>query len=165
MEEGPDGVTWYAKERANHRRAGELDRFFLKSRPKVHHPAVKKWHSRIILQAKSRNMDEGKAVESTLRFLESAVFRKDSGRCDAKTVKNQLQSTWEQYREAQEDRHQTGTSRVNRLLQLPRTVIRRVVTRGKERETQEEVNSQLEEQSLWLDQLSPIYLGLDEQED
>jgi hypothetical protein len=204
MDAGPDGVTEYAKERAKQERADRLDRFFLKSRPRVHHPAVKKWHRRLILQAKSRYLDEGKAVESTLRFLENAVFRKDSGRCSAETVKNQLQSTWEPYQELQstleqyrelqstlepyqelqstweddgetqptwghyretQERYQIETSRVNRLFQLPRTVIRRIVTQRNEREAQEEVNRQLEEQYLWLDSLSPITLDLDEHED
>ena len=52
LEEGATGVRKYAEKRANRIRDDKCDWFFIrdkgKFRPPVSHPAIKKWHSRLI---------------------------------------------------------------------------------------------------------------------
>lgn len=138
LEEGASGVRKYAESRAANKRANGSDRFFIGGRSKVQpsqaSPVIEKWHSRLITSAMHRSRSEGKAVESTLKFLESGVFQEETRRCDAYTLEQKLNDIWKAYEEEDVKITEERQSGLERFLQDP--LVRRVIPRRKEQEEQ-----------------------------
>ncbi|CEJ61274.1 hypothetical protein PMG11_09811 [Penicillium brasilianum] len=137
LEEGASGVRKYAESRAANKKASGSDRFFIGGRGKVRpsraSPVIEEWHSRLITSAMHRSRCEGKAVESTLRFLESAVFQEETKRCDAYSMEQKVVEIWKAYEEEVEITEERQTS-LERFLQGP--LIRRIIPRRKGQEGQ-----------------------------
>jgi hypothetical protein len=130
LDEGAIGVAKYAEKRAAHTRADGCDRFFIrdriKSRPKLPHPAIRKWHSQLIKKATHRKR-EGKVAELILRFLETEVFQEQSKQSDAHSVERkgcEALRTYEEWERNKDEERQTGPE-----ILFQSTVIRRIVPR------------------------------------
>ncbi|KAK3381856.1 hypothetical protein B0H63DRAFT_435372 [Podospora didyma] len=103
LEEGSDGIERYQDARLAHPNANGFDRFFLRgtrfTSTKVH-PAVHKWHTRLINRADERESAEAEVVKFMLRYLEEAVFDVEPfpKRHGAKNVRDMLLKTFKKYK-------------------------------------------------------------------
>ncbi|KAJ6007839.1 hypothetical protein N7540_011815 [Penicillium herquei] len=112
LEEGSHGLEVYSGRRSNYRKSNGYDRFFVHdkhmSSAKVHHPAIKDWHTELINKAMDRSRLEGSAVQSTLRFLEDEVFQEQKDRCYAQKLEDNLKNTCKLYNDVITDPGEPG---------------------------------------------------------
>jgi serine/threonine protein kinase len=103
LEEGGVGVSTYSQHRCDEREADGMDRFFVPKRfgAAEVNPQVKKWHRKVIKQAKDRSSPEGSALEIILKYLEDSVFTIDQVKrsrvTDAVILQKKLEETCLRY--------------------------------------------------------------------
>ncbi|KAJ5369227.1 kinase-like domain-containing protein [Penicillium cataractarum] len=140
LEEGPAGIRKYGKKRGAHEGTDGYDRFFIHDGDTAQpHPFIEEWHSRLIKGAMYRSRCEGKAVELTLRFLESAVFQEQANRCDALSVRQKLIEIWTAYKEEEVERVEYFQSSLERFMRDPLNRLnRRIIPRREAQEGQKD---------------------------
>ncbi|KAJ5721251.1 uncharacterized protein N7483_009185 [Penicillium malachiteum] len=146
LEEGSHGLEVYSGRRSNHRKSNGYDRFFVHdkhmSSAKVHHPAIKEWHTELINKAMARSRLEGSAVQSTLRFLEDEIFQDQKNRCYAQTIEDNLKETCKLYNEVIADPGEPGERLSPLDFVLENTGLNRLLSRKDEPHLSAEVEKQ-----------------------
>ncbi|KAJ5633582.1 hypothetical protein N7528_001424 [Penicillium herquei] len=146
LEEGSDGLEKYSGRRSDYRKSNGYDRFFVHdkhmSSAKVHHPAIKDWHTELINKAMDRSRLEGSAVQATLRFLEDEVFQEQKSRCYAQALEDNLKNTCKLYNDVIIDPGEPGERLSPLDFVLENTGLHRFFSRKDEPHLSSEVKKQ-----------------------